>query len=86
MLNGQVKSYRDAMAELQEIVGRLRQTDDVDVDELVQDVERARKLSDFCADKIRRADVQVRGILQDLQDHNSVPAPDGEPHKSDIPF
>jgi exodeoxyribonuclease VII small subunit len=70
-------SYRDAMGELQKIVTRLRNTEDVDVDELVTDVARAKELIDYCGGKIRRADVAIKAIVGELQ--AGEPSGRGEP-------
>lgn len=59
--------YREAMAELQQIVDRLRGANDVDVDDLVRDVARAKELINFCSAKIRRADAEIKSIVGDLQ-------------------
>jgi exodeoxyribonuclease VII small subunit len=63
----QPTSYRAAIADLEEIVQRLRTAEDLDVDELVDDVARARDLIQFCEDKIQRADVQVKSVLDEIQ-------------------
>lgn len=51
-------SYREAMGELQEIIDRLRNT---------EDVARAKELIDFCGGKIRRADAAIKTIVAELQ-------------------
>ena len=73
--NDQPKSYREAMGELEEILGRLRGSDDVDVDELVKDVARAKHLLDFCGAKIRRADAAIKTIVAELQAGQGQPGP-----------
>ena len=60
-------SYRNAMEELQSIVQRLRESEDVDVDELVKDVARAKELIDFCNGKIKRAEAEIKTIVDELQ-------------------
>lgn len=60
-------SYRDAMAELQRIVARLRDTENIDVDDLVKDVARAKQLLDFCGSKIKRADAAIKTIMGEIQ-------------------
>ena len=60
-------SYREAMTELQTIVTRLRETEDVDVDDLVTDVARAKELIDFCGEKIKRADAAIKNIVGEIQ-------------------
>src|SRR3954468_15759061 len=70
----QPQSYREAMAELKGILDRLRGGDDVDVDELVTDVARAKVLLDFCGAKIRRADAAIKTIVAELQAGQGQPA------------
>lgn len=60
-------TYRQAMAELKTIVARLRDGEDVDVDELVADVSRAKELIDFCGEKVKKADATIKGIVSQLQ-------------------
>jgi exodeoxyribonuclease VII small subunit len=60
-------TYRQAMVELKTIVTRLRDGEDVDVDELVADVGRAKELIDFCGAKVRKADDTIKGIVAELQ-------------------
>ena len=62
------QTYREAMNELQEIVDRLRQTEDIDVDDLVKDVTRAKELIDFCGGKIQKAQVQIEKIVGELRE------------------
>jgi exodeoxyribonuclease VII small subunit len=68
-------TYREAMKELQEIVRKLRETQDLDVDELVADVTRARDLLDFCDGKIARADVVLQEIVAQLEQRSECEAP-----------
>jgi exodeoxyribonuclease VII small subunit len=60
-------TYRQAMGELKAIVDRLRDGEDVDVDELVVDVGRAKELIDFCGAKVKKADTAIKGIVSELQ-------------------
>lgn len=60
-------TYRQAMGELKTIVDRLRDGEDVDVDELVVDVARAKELIDFCGAKVKKADAAIKGIVSELQ-------------------
>ena len=62
------QTYREAMNELQEIGDRLRQTEDIDVDDLVKDVTRAKELIDFCGGKIQKAQVQIEKIVGELRE------------------
>jgi exodeoxyribonuclease VII small subunit len=65
-------TYRQAMAELTGIVNQLRDSENVDVDELVTDVARAKELIDFCGGKIKNADVAIKGIISGLQTNGEV--------------
>src|SRR5438067_1680870 len=56
-------TYRQAMAELTGIVNRLRDSENVDVDELVTDVARSKELIQFCDGKIKKADAAIKGIV-----------------------
>jgi exodeoxyribonuclease VII small subunit len=60
-------TYRQAMGELRTIVDRLRDGEDVDVDELVADVARAKELIDFCGAKVKKASAAIKGIVAELQ-------------------
>ena len=60
-------TYRQAMGELKTIVDRLRDGEDVDVDELVADVARAKELIEFCGAKVKKADAAIKGIVSELQ-------------------
>jgi exodeoxyribonuclease VII small subunit len=85
-------TYREAMTKLTEIVNRLRDSENVDVDELVTDVGRAKELIRFCDGKIKRADAAIKGIVSELQtDDEAVTVPakcDEAPDEdvADIPF
>ncbi len=87
-------TYRQAMGELKAIVDRLRDGEDVDVDELVTDVARAKELIDFCGAKVKKADATIKGIVAELQNSEgsllTVAALDGTPRSNgaveDIPF
>ncbi len=59
-------TYRQAMGELKTIGERLRDGEDVDVDELVADVARAKELIDFCGAKVKKADATIKGIVAKL--------------------
>ena len=65
-------TYRQAMAELKTIVERLRDGEDVDVDELVADVARAKELIGFCGAKVKRADATIKGIVAELENEEEA--------------
>lgn len=58
-------TYSQALEELRAIHGRLR-GDDVDVDNLIADVERAAELLDFCQKRITSVGEQLEEVLTDL--------------------
>jgi len=59
--------YSEAMSELQTILERL-EDDGVDLDELSVLVERAAQLIKFCQSRITESEMQVRQIIEDLDD------------------
>ena len=60
-------TYLQASEELRQIVDGLQKAQDIDVDDLMAQVDRAKKLIDFCGAKIKRAEVHVSSVLDELQ-------------------
>lgn len=58
-------TYREALDELRDIHARLR-SDDVDVDNLLADVQRASELLDFCQKRITAVGHQLEEVLKDF--------------------
>ena len=58
-------SFNDALAELEQILGRLER-DDVDLDRLATELGRAAELLDVCRTKIRKAELEVSHIVEKL--------------------
>ena len=58
-------SFKDALAELEEILGRI-EGDDVDLDGLAAELSRAAELLGVCRGKIRNAEVEVDRIVERL--------------------
>lgn len=58
-------TYREALEELRVIHARLR-ADDVDVDSLLADVQRASELLDFCQKRITAVGHQLEEVLKDF--------------------
>ncbi|HEX6219859.1 MAG TPA: exodeoxyribonuclease VII small subunit [Acidimicrobiia bacterium] len=58
-------TYSQALEELRAIHARLR-ADDVDVDNLIKDVERASELLDFCQRRITSVGEQLEEVLTDF--------------------
>ena len=59
--------YAEALAELDEILGRLDRPD-VDVDELATEVARAATLITFCRERISHARLQIETVVAQLAD------------------
>ncbi|MEM8996595.1 MAG: exodeoxyribonuclease VII small subunit [Acidobacteriota bacterium] len=60
-------SFSDAMQELEAILQRI-DNDSVDVDRLARELRRATELLELCRGKIRKAELEVTQIVQQLQD------------------
>lgn len=58
-------SYREALEELRAIHARLRQ-DDVDVDRLLEDVQRAAELLAFCRNRLNSVGERLEEVLTDF--------------------
>ena len=63
-------TYLQASEELRQIVDGLQKAQDIDVDDLMAQVDRAKQLIDFCGAKIKRAEVHVSSVLDELQPEN----------------
>ena len=59
-------AFRDALDELEAILGRIEE--DLDVDRLAEELRRAAYLLDVCRGKIRKAEVEVTQIVQSLEE------------------
>ncbi|HET8740908.1 MAG TPA: exodeoxyribonuclease VII small subunit [Acidimicrobiia bacterium] len=60
-------TYGEALAELRAIHARLS-AEDVDVDRLLEDVQRAATLLDFCQKRITAVGEQLEEVLADFDD------------------
>jgi len=59
--------FAEAMAELEAILGRI-ETEETDIDALATELRRAAQLLELCRAKIRKAEVEVTQIVQQLAD------------------
>jgi exodeoxyribonuclease VII small subunit len=59
-------SFRVAMEELEAILERI-EGEEIDVDELAAELRRATQLLELCRGKIRKAEVEVTQIVQNLE-------------------
>jgi exodeoxyribonuclease VII small subunit len=57
-------NYREALEELESIVGRVEQ-DDMDVDELSAQVQRAMELISFCRQRLTHTDELIRKAFEE---------------------
>ncbi|MGE4619134.1 MAG: exodeoxyribonuclease VII small subunit [Planctomycetota bacterium] len=75
-----VPGYRDATREIDEILRRIDDADQIDVDALADDVERAAQLLEICGDKLKAAEVRVREVserlVEDDDDSNEIDVED----------
>jgi exodeoxyribonuclease VII small subunit len=60
-------SFREAMAELEGILERI-EGEEIDVDRLAEELRRAAQLLELCRGKIRKAEVEVTQIVQNLEE------------------
>ncbi len=60
-------SFSESLAEIEEIVGRI-EAEDVDIDLLADELRRAAELLEVCRSKIRRAEVEVRNVVESLDE------------------
>ncbi|HPF50560.1 MAG TPA: exodeoxyribonuclease VII small subunit [Draconibacterium sp.] len=60
-------SYREAMAEIEDILEKI-ENEELDVDELAEKVKRVSTLLKFCKDKLTKTNEQVEQILKEMED------------------
>ena len=60
-------SFQQSLEEIESIVDRI-EAEDVDIDQLAEQLQRATKLLEVCRAKIRKAEVEVRHIVDKLDD------------------
>lgn len=60
-------TYRAALDELRTIHARLR-SDEVDVDRLLEDVQRASDLLAFCQERLQAVGERLEEVLEDFED------------------
>ena len=64
---GATPSFSLAMQELESILERI-DGDEIDIDQLAGELQRATELLELCRGKIRKAEVEVHQIVQQLED------------------
>lgn len=60
-------SFSEAMEELESVLRRI-DGDEIDVDQLGRELGRAARLLEICRKKIRRAEVEVRQIVEQIEE------------------
>ncbi len=60
-------SFSEAMEELESVLRRI-EGDEIDVDQLGRELSRAAQLLEVCRKKIRRAEVEVRQIVEQIEE------------------
>lgn len=60
-------TFRQALEELEEILARI-EGDETDIDQLGDELRRAAHLLEVCRGKIRKAEVEVTQIVQNLEE------------------
>lgn len=66
-----------AMEELEEILRRI-ESEEIDIDRLAEELQRAAGLIESCRERIRRAEVEVTQIVQSLERAAEAPSPEPE--------
>ena len=56
------KSYREALSEIEEIIGKL-ENGDADIDEITEEVKRASELIKYCKQKLHSTEQELNDIL-----------------------
>jgi len=60
------QTYGEAMQELQDIMHRI-ESEDLDVDILLDEVKKAATLIKFCKDKLQKTNVEIQKILDKIE-------------------
>lgn len=75
-------TYREAAREIDQIVAKIEGRQDLDVDELATDVERAGALIEFCRSRLEKAELRVQEVQRSLAPE---PTSDREPEPPEDP-
>lgn len=59
------KTYNEAILELQAILDKI-ESGDLDVDVLTEEIKKASALLKFCKDKLYKADIEIKKVLENL--------------------
>lgn len=64
--------FGESLEELEAILRRV-ESEEIDIDSLAEELRRAAQLLEVCRGKIRRAEVEVTQIVQQLEDEEDEP-------------
>lgn len=67
MNNKKAVTYNEAMAEVEDILGKI-ENEELDVDDLAEKVKRVSVLLKICKDKLLKTNEQVEQILKEMED------------------
>ncbi len=70
--------YKEASEEIDEILRRIEDNAQLDVDALADDVERAAELLQICGDKLQAAEVRVQEVSRKLAEESDDNSPEEE--------
>ena len=59
------QTYKDAIAEIEDILDKL-ENEDLDVDDLAVKVKRVSQLLRFCKEKLTGTEKEIQGIIEDM--------------------
>ena len=62
------KSYSQAMERLETIVRQV-DSNELELDELVEKIKEANEIIDFCSEKLKKADTEIEKLLADKQEN-----------------
>ena len=62
------KSYSQAMERLETIVRQV-DSNELELDELVEKIKEANEIIDFCSEKLKKADSEIEKLLADKQEN-----------------
>ena len=62
------ETYSQAMARL-ETIGRQVDSNELEIDELVEKIKEANEIIAFCSEKLKKADTEIEKLLSDRQEN-----------------
>ena len=62
------ETYSQAMARLESIVRQV-DSNELEIDELVEKIKEANEIISFCSEKLKKADIEIEKLLADKQEN-----------------